>query len=74
MFFSVSIFKRNDEITVDWHIKKNERYGFNIIGGNKCGIFVDAIQRWAPADTGSISKYRKLLKVDLSSLVYCIVL
>ena len=43
--------------------KTDEGFGFNIVGGNKYGIFVDAVDRWTPAEKSRIPKFQKLLKV-----------
>ena len=43
--------------------KADQGFGFNIIGGNKYGIFVDSVERWTPAEKSRIPKFQKLLKV-----------
>ena len=77
MFVSCLYYYRNNEVRVDLQKKTDENVGFNIIGGNKYGIFVDSVEPWTPADKCNIPKFQKLLEVHFFIIIiitfFCII-
>ena len=76
MFVSCLYYYRNNEVRVDLQKKTDENVGFNIIGGNKYGIFVDSVEPWTPADKCNIPKFQKLLEVHFFLIIitfFCII-
>ena len=41
-----------------------ETFGWNLIGGNKVGIYVKAVDNWSPVEKANISVGWKVLQVN----------
>ncbi|XP_057308675.1 uncharacterized protein LOC130646992 [Hydractinia symbiolongicarpus] len=63
-----------DIVEITLEKKEYESFGFQMIGGNKTGIFVSAVDAWRPAEVCGMEKGWKILKinkVDLKGVAFC---
>ena len=56
------LLNRNDEIFIELNKTFNKKLGFDICGGNSCGIYVKSVERWTPSEK-NVPCMSQLLKV-----------